>query len=117
MKIQDIVKRERLIEKSNVLEDELRQKFDQSIEVEFMNEINYFSVDFIREASKYIDIKRMLWNARPWDVEETIEEHMEMWHPHLKEFWKDILIDDRYKKFYKPPKKIKTIKQILLSVK
>ena len=81
----------------------------------FTAEINTVSIDFVREASKYIDIKKVLWNARPWNVEETIEDHMNYWHKHLKEFWKDMLTDEEFNGFYKPPipVNVKSIKQML----
>ena len=81
--------------RERILEEEgfIREYFDDFPENEFINEINSLSIDFIREASKYIDIKKMIWNARPWEVGETIEEHMNYWHGHLKEFWMDILKD------------------------
>lgn len=78
------------------MEDYIRLRFDNFPLTEFETYINDFSINFIREASNYIDIKRVLWNARPWDIIESIEEHMKHWHPQLKEFWKDILTDEEY---------------------
>ena len=84
----------------------------------FTAEINTVSVDFVREAAKYIDIKKALWNARPWNIEQTIEQHMNYWHGHLKEFWKDMLSDEEYIENHPVPIKgktltSKTIKEIL----
>lgn len=78
------------------IEDYIRQYFDNFPIDQFINEINSISIDFIREVSDHIDIKKALWEARPWDIIETIEEHMKYWHNHLKEFWKPILVDKEY---------------------
>lgn len=97
-------------------EEYIREHFDDFPVNHFINEINTVSIDFVREAANYIDIKKMLWDARPWSTEETIEEHMNFWHSHLKEFWKDILTDKKFNNFYKPPKpvqQLKSLKQIL----
>ena len=83
----------------------------------FTAEINTVSIDFLREAANYIDIKRVLWNARPWEVEESIEQHMNYWHGHLKEFWKDILTDEEYVNEPAVPVKLKSVKQILSWIK
>lgn len=91
-------------------EDYIRQHLDKFPENHFINELNSLSIDFIREMTKYIDIKRILWNARPWNVEETIEEHMNYWHSHLKEFWKDILNDTEYARKHCIPINIKSLK-------
>lgn len=55
------------------------------------------SIDFIRELDQHIDLKQFLWTIKPWSVTESIEEHMERHFPHLREFWKDIITDKRYK--------------------
>lgn len=99
------------MEKTKMTEDYFREQFDAIFPTNyFMAEINTVSIDFVREASKYIDIKKILWNARPWNVEETIEEHMNYWHSHLKEFWKDILNDTEYARKHSIPINIKSLK-------
>lgn len=77
-------------------EDFLREQLDDFPIEKFIIDLNKLDINFIREMTHYIDIKRVLWNARPWNVEETIEEHMIRCFPHLKEFWMDILKDEKY---------------------
>lgn len=79
-------------------EERLRSRLDDLPYFDLQNEINSISIDFIREVAEHIDIKQLLWDARPWNVEETTEEHMMCWHSHLKEFWKEILTDEKYNK-------------------
>lgn len=91
------------------IEDYIRQHFDNFPIDQFINEINSISIDFIREVSDHIDIKRVLWEARPWNIEETLEDHMNYWHSHLKEFWKDMLTDEEYVSKHSVTKSIKQI--------
>lgn len=98
-------------ERIKMTEDFFREYFESGTfpMSHFIAEINTVSVDFVREASKYIDIKHALWNARPWNMEETPEDHMNYWHSHLKEFWKDMLTDEEYVSKHSATKLIKQI--------
>lgn len=78
-------------------EDFLREQLDDFPIEKFIIDFNKLDINFIREMTQYIDIKGVLWNAKPWRIGETIEEHMNRcYEEHLKEFWKDILKDKKY---------------------
>ena len=77
-------------------EDFLREQLDDFPIEKFISDLNKLDINFIREMTQHIDIKEVLWNAKPWRIGETIEEHMNYWYEHLKEFWMDILKDEKY---------------------
>lgn len=77
-------------------EDFLREQLDDFPIEKFIIDLNKLDINFIREMTQYIDIKEVLWNAKPWRVEEDTEEHMIRCFPHLEEFWIDILKDKKY---------------------
>ena len=86
---------------SKYTEDYIRLRLDNFPQDFFESNINTVSIDFIREVSNYIDIKRTLWTCRPWGTRETIEEHMIKWFPKLEEFWRPMLADEEYNDRYK----------------
>lgn len=53
--------------------------------------MNSVSIDFLREVDGKVDIQRILYDASPWDLSESTEEHMLRCYPDLKEFWKKML--------------------------
>ena len=78
-------------------EDFLREQLDDFPIEKFISDLNKLDINFIREMTQYINIKEVLWNAKPWRIEETIEEHMNRCYEYyLKEFWMDILKDEKY---------------------